>query len=155
MNSLEKPKYKILVMHGPNLNLLGQREPEIYGHTTLDDINHELENISQKSGIMLEYYQSNSEAELIGRTQSSFKDSYDFIIVNPAGYTHTSVAWRDALLAIKRPFIEVHLSNIFAREEFRHKSYFSDIAIGVISGLGTNSYRLALTYAIEYLLGKE
>ena len=148
-------KYKILVLHGPNLNLLGLREPEIYGHTRLSDINTELENISQKSQIMLEYYQSNSEAELIGKTQSCFNQNYDFLIINPAAFTHTSIAWRDALLAIKKPFIEVHLSNVFAREEFRHKSFFSDIAIGVISGLGTKSYRLALTYAIEYLTGKE
>ena len=148
-------KYKILVLHGPNLNLLGLREPEIYGYTRLADINNELENISQKSQIMLEYYQSNSEADLIGKTQSCFNQNYDFLIINPAAFTHTSIAWRDALLAIKKPFIEVHLSNIFAREEFRHKSFFSDIAIGVISGLGTKSYRLALTYAIEYLSGKE
>ena len=148
-------KIKILVLHGPNLNLLGQREPEIYGHTTLEEINKELEKISQKSGIMLEYFQSNSESELIEKTHTTLKNNYDFLIINPAAFTHTSVAWRDAVLAIKKPFIEVHLSNVFAREEFRHRSYFSDIAVGVISGLGTKSYRLALTYAIEYLTGKE
>lgn len=148
-------KLKILVLHGPNLNLLGQREPEVYGTATLEDINQELEKICSPFGIVLECYQSNSESELITKTQEHFQNNYDFLIINPAGYTHTSIAWRDAVIAINKPFIEVHLSNIFAREEFRHKSYFSDIAVGVISGLGKKGYILALNYAIESLLGRE
>jgi 3-dehydroquinate dehydratase-2 len=148
-------KYKILVLNGPNLNLLGKREPQIYGHDTLDSINKSLIQIAEQAEIMLESYQSNSESDLIEKTQSCFLHNYDFLIINPAAYTHTSIAWRDAVLAIKKPFIEIHLSNIFAREEFRHKSYFSDIAVGVISGLGIKGYQLALTYAIDYLFGKE
>ena len=147
--------YKILVLHGPNLNLLGKREPEIYGHDTLENINNSLLEVANSSNIMLEYYQSNSESELITKTQSYFENNYDFLIINPAAFTHTSIALRDAVLAINKPFIEVHLSNIFTREQFRHKSYFSDIAIGVISGLGVKGYHMALTYAIEYLSGKE
>lgn len=150
-----KQKFKILVLHGPNLNLLGKREPEIYGADTLHEIDKELENISKQFGIILECYQSNNEGELISKTQECFKHNYDFLIINPAGYTHTSVAWRDALIAINKPFIEVHLSNVFARETFRHKSYFSDIAAGVICGLGKSGYILALNYAIESLLGKD
>ncbi len=148
-------KYKILVIHGPNLNLLGKREPEIYGSETLCDINKSLLEVANNSNIVLESYQSNSESDLITKTHSCFEDNYDFLIINPAAFTHTSIALRDAVLAINKPFIEVHLSNIFKREEFRHKSYFSDIAIGVISGLGVKGYHMALTYAIDYLSGKE
>ncbi|MDQ5919954.1 MAG: 3-dehydroquinate dehydratase [Pseudomonadota bacterium] len=151
----KKSGYNILLMHGPNLNLLGKREPQIYGKMTLDDIHQELEIICQKSGVVLECYQNNSEGALISKTHECIGGGYDFLIINPAGYTHTSIAWRDALLAVNTPFIEVHLSNIFAREEFRHKSYFSDIAVGIISGLGSTGYKLALNYAINSLLEKE
>ena len=152
---MASPSYKIMILHGPNLNLLGFREPEIYGKTTLDNINQRLKQISLQYDVAIDFYQSNSEADLINKTQQSFFENYDFLIINPSGYTHTSIAWRDALLAINKPFIEVHLSNIFAREEFRHKSYFSDIAVGLICGLGEKGYESALIYAIEYLLEKE
>ncbi|MCO6427611.1 type II 3-dehydroquinate dehydratase [Nitrosomonas communis] len=134
----------ILVIHGPNLNLLGIREPEIYGKTTLDDINRKLYEISLAAEARLEVFQSNSEGELINRVQQAMRDETDFIIINPAGLTHTSIALRDALAATGLPFIEIHLSNIYAREAFRQKSYFSDLAIGVISGLGAKGYELAL-----------
>lgn len=139
---------KILVLHGPNLNLLGTREPGIYGLVTLDEINRSLSKIAENSGILLENFQSNAEADLIGRIQQTIGDETDFIIINPAAYTHTSVALRDALAAVRLPFIEVHLSNIFARESFRRESYFSDLAVGVISGLGPKGYELALEYAL-------
>ncbi len=139
---------KILVMHGPNLNLLGTREPDVYGLVTLDEINRSLSKLAENSGILLENFQSNAEADLIGRIQQTIGDKTDFIIINPAAYTHTSVALRDALAAVKLPFIEVHLSNIFARESFRRESYFSDLAVGVISGLGPKGYELALEYAL-------
>lgn len=139
---------KILILHGPNLNLLGLREPEIYGDVTLADINRNLFQIAEDAGVTLETFQSNAEAELIDKIQQALSDGTNFIIINPAAYTHTSVAMRDALAAIKLPFIEIHLSNIFSRESFRQKSYFSDLAIGVISGLGAKGYELALTYAL-------
>ena len=139
----------ILVLHGPNLNLLGVREPEHYGKTTLEDINQALAKQAQQAGVNLECFQSNSEAELVTKIQSIAAKKVDYVIINPAAYTHTSVAMRDALSAIKVPFIEVHLSNVYAREAFRKHSYFSDIAIGVISGLGAKGYELALDYAIE------
>jgi len=139
---------KILVLHGPNLNMLGMREPEIYGDVTLDDINRNLSQAAESAGLMLETFQSNAEAELIDRIQQALSDGTDFIIINPAAFTHTSVAIRDALAAIKLPFIEIHLSNIFTRESFRRKSYFSDLAVGVISGLGAKGYELALAYAL-------
>ncbi len=142
------PPKKILVLHGPNLNMLGTREPEVYGFVTLDEINRNLAKIAEDAGIFLENFQSNSEADLIGRIQQTISDGTDFIIINPAAYTHTSVALRDALAAVKLPFIEVHLSNIFARETFRRESYFSDLAVGVISGLGPKGYELALEYAL-------
>ena len=148
-------KHKILILHGSNLNLLGKREPEIYGRDTLEDINKSLLEVANNSNIVLESYQSNSESDLITKIQSGFENNYDFLIINTAAFTHTSIALRDAVLAVNRPFIEVHLSNVFAREQFRHKSYFSDIAIGVISGLGVKGYHMALTYAIDYLSGKE
>ena len=141
----------ILVLHGPNLNLLGLREPEHYGKDTLDGINRGLVEQAQKAGLKLETYQSNAEAELINKIQSLAGKSVDFIIINPAAFTHTSVAMRDALAAVKIPFIEVHLSNVYAREAFRHHSYFTDIAVGVISGLGSQGYTLALDYAISKL----
>ncbi len=140
---------KILILHGPNLNMLGLREPEIYGDVTLADINRNLCQIAEDAGVTLETFQSNAEAELIDRIQQTLSDGTDFIIINPAAYTHTSVAMRDALAAIKLPFIEIHLSNIFTRESFRQKSYFSDLAVGVISGLGDKGYELALAYALR------
>ena len=144
---------KVLVLHGPNLNLLGLREPEHYGKDTLDNINERLMNQAQEAGLSLETFQSNSEAELISKIQSLAKQDIGFIIINPAAFTHTSVAMRDALAAVKIPFIEVHLSNVYAREAFRHHSYFSDIATGVISGFGAESYTLALKYVIHQLRG--
>lgn len=139
----------IVVLHGPNLNLLGLREPEHYGHATLESINQSLVAQAQAHSLQLETFQSNSEADLVGKLQSLAHKSVDFIIINPAAFTHTSVAMRDALAAIKIPFIEVHLSNVYARESFRHHSYFTDIAVGVISGLGAQGYSLALSYAIN------
>ena len=148
-----KNSKKVLVLHGPNLNLLGLREPEHYGKDTLDSINERLAKQAQEAGLALETFQSNSEAELISKIQSLAKQYIGFIIINPAAFTHTSDAMRDALAAVKIPFVEVHLSNIYAREAFRHHSYFSDIAVGIISGLGAESYSLALTYAIHQLRG--
>ena len=139
----------ILVLHGPNLNLLGMREPEHYGKETLEGINRLLTEQAQAAGITLETFQSNSEADLVGKLHTLTGKSVDFIIINPAAFTHTSVALRDALAAVKIPFIEVHLSNVYAREPFRHHSYFSDIAVGVISGLGALGYASALSYAIN------
>jgi 3-dehydroquinate dehydratase-2 len=139
----------ILVLHGPNLNLLGSREPEIYGSVTLADIDRNLTELAKLSGCRLQILQSNAEYELINRIHDAHKEGVDFIIFNPAGLTHTSVALRDALLAVAIPFVEVHLSNIFSREEFRQHSYFSDIAKGVISGLGAQGYELALQFAIK------
>ena len=146
----------ILVLHGPNLNLLGVREPEHYGSLTLADINNHLQGMAKQVNIALESYQSNAEADIVSKIQSLASSSstvnhIDFIIINPAAFTHTSIAIRDALSAVKIPFIEVHLSNVFARESFRHHSYFSDIAVGVISGLGAEGYYAALRYAIDKL----
>ncbi|WP_020410346.1 type II 3-dehydroquinate dehydratase [Hahella ganghwensis] len=138
----------ILVIHGPNLNLLGTREPEIYGSETLDDINLRLTQQAKTQGHHLLTLQSNAEYELIDRIHEAKREGVDFIIINPAAFTHTSVAIRDALLGVGIPFVEVHLSNVHAREAFRHHSYFSDIAIGVICGLGSQSYDLALQAAI-------
>ena len=140
----------ILVLHGPNLNLLGSREPDVYGRITLDEINESLENLAEKSRAKLLCFQSNAEAELVERVQLASIDGTQFIIINPAAYTHTSVALRDALAAVAIPFIEVHLSNVFARESFRKESYFSDLAIGVISGLGAAGYEFAVQFALGY-----
>jgi 3-dehydroquinate dehydratase-2 len=139
---------RILVVHGPNLNLLGRREPGIYGKTTLADINGRLQELARAAGASLEAIQSNSEAELVGRVQQLMDAPVDFVIINPAALTHTSVALRDALAAVKVPFIEVHLSNVFAREPFRHHSYFTDLAVGLICGLGPRGYELALEHAL-------
>lgn len=139
---------RILVLHGPNLNLLGRREPAIYGTTTLADIDALLAARAASAGVELECFQSNSEAELVGRVQQLLDRPADFLIVNPAAFTHTSVALRDALAAVKVPFIEVHLSNVFAREPFRHHSYFTDLAVGMICGLGPQGYLLALERAL-------
>jgi 3-dehydroquinate dehydratase-2 len=141
---------KILVLHGPNLNLLGTREPDVYGRVTLDEINAKLSAQAMANDANLSYLQSNAEAELITRVQQAREDGTDFIIINPAAFTHTSVAIRDALAAVAIPFVEVHLSNVFAREAFRKESYFSDIAVGVISGLGATGYELALQFALQH-----
>jgi len=142
---------KILVLHGPNLNLLGLREPDIYGAHTLANIDDRLGQLAIQSGAMALSFQSNHEGELIDRVHQTIHEGIDFIICNPAGLTHTSVALRDALLAVAIPFIEVHLSNIYAREPFRHHSYFSDVAVGCITGLGVHGYELALAYALTCL----
>ena len=139
----------ILVLHGPNLNLLGQREPEHYGSETLGTIDRRLAGRARQAGCRLETYQSNVEGDLVNRIQQAQRDGVDFIIINPAAYTHTSVAMRDALAAVRIPFIEVHLSNVFAREKFRRLSYFTDLAVGVISGMGGTGYDLALEYALQ------
>jgi len=149
-----KSLMSVLVLHGPNLNLLGLREPEHYGYDTLDSINQRLTKQAKAANVALEAFQSNSEAELIGKVQSLAGKSTDFVIINPAALTHTSVALRDALAAVKIPFIEVHLSNVQARESFRHHSYFTDIAVGVISGLGAKGYELALDYAVSAIKSK-
>ncbi|HAD30577.1 MULTISPECIES: type II 3-dehydroquinate dehydratase [unclassified Methylophaga] len=141
---------KFLVLHGPNLNLLGQREPEIYGATTLDDINTRLAELAQADGHQLDSLQSNAEHELVSAIQSA-RQQYDFILINPAAFTHTSVAIRDALAAVAIPFIEIHLSNVHRREAFRQQSYFSDLAVGVICGLGAQGYELALQAATKQL----
>ena len=141
----------ILVLHGPNLNLLGLREPEHYGNVTLAGINDSLQAQAKLASIALEAYQSNAEAEIVDKIQSLAINKVDFIIINPAAFTHTSISIRDAISAVKIPFIEVHLSNVFARESFRHHSYFSDIAVGVISGLGAEGYNAALRYAANLL----
>lgn len=141
----------ILVLHGPNLNLLGTREPEVYGTTTLDDINVQLSTICHDQGHHLMALQSNAEYELIDRIHEAAKEGVNFILFNPAAFTHTSVAIRDALLGVNIPFIEVHLSNVYRREAFRHHSYFSDIAEGLICGLGAKGYELALAAALEQI----
>lgn len=141
----------ILVLHGPNLNLLGAREPGLYGVETLADINARLSQTCLDAGHHLLHMQSNAEHELIDRIHDAARERISFIIFNPAAFTHTSVALRDALLAVEIPFIEVHLSNIYQREPFRHHSYFSDVATGVISGLGSQSYDLALQAALHRL----
>ena len=138
---------KILVLNGPNLNLLGAREPTVYGSTTLDDIRRCCEALAQSLGHELSFFQSNAEHELVERIHLACRERIDFIVINPAAYTHTSIALRDALLAVGIPFIEVHLSNVFAREPFRHHSYLSDLAVGIISGLGAQGYELAIQAA--------
>lgn len=141
---------KILVIHGPNLNLLGSREPDVYGSDTLDSIDQELAQLAKHESADLETFQSNSEGEIVNRIQQAASDGTDFIIINPAAYTHTSVAIRDAFLGVNIPFIETHLSNVHARDDFRRHSYLSDIAVGVICGFARNSYLLALRAAINH-----
>ena len=143
--------HSILVLHGPNLNLLGLREPNHYGNVTLADIDSTLAQKAATADVALTSFQSNSETELVNKIQSLATSPVDFVIINPAAYTHTSIAMRDALSAVKVPFVEVHLSNVYAREAFRKHSYFSDIAVGVISGLGGQGYLLALDFAITQL----
>ncbi|MPS25597.1 type II 3-dehydroquinate dehydratase [Pigmentiphaga sp.] len=142
--------HRILVLHGPNLNLLGTREPGIYGATTLADIDARLLALAQQHGASLASFQSNHEGALVDRIQAAVGEGVDFIVINPAAYTHTSVAVRDALAAVAVPFIEVHLSNVHKREAFRHRSYFSDLAVGVIAGLGVDGYEAAVRYALSH-----
>jgi len=139
---------RILVLHGPNLNLLGTREPEVYGTLTLADINQRLEQVAAERGAELAAFQSNHEGALVDRIQEAARDGTQYIIINAAAYTHTSVAIRDALAAVAIPFVEVHLSNVYKREEFRHHSYLSSTAQGVIAGLGAFGYEAALQYAL-------
>lgn len=141
---------QVLVVHGPNLNLLGSREPEQYGAATLAQINADLTQLAAEAGATLLTFQSNHEGELIDRVHTARSDGTGFVILNPGAFTHTSVALRDALAATALPFIEVHLSNVHRREPFRHRSYFSDLAVGVIVGLGASGYRLALQYALAH-----
>ena len=141
----------ILVLHGPNLNLLGTREPGLYGRETLASINRRLAATASGAGVRLDCFQSNHEGELVERIQRAKAEGVGFIVINPAGYTHTSVVIRDALTAVRIPFIEVHLSNIFAREPWRHHSHFTAVAVGAILGLGSRGYDLALEYALKHL----
>lgn len=148
---MSKKQNKILVIHGPNLHLLGKREKDIYGSFSLGELNKELKKIAQKKKVLLEAYQSNSEGDIVDKIS---RTKYDFLIINPAAYTHTSVAIRDALLAVDKPTIEVHISNVYKREKFRKKSLISDVVMGTISGLGKLSYTCALMAALSQL-GKE
>ena len=145
---------QLLVLNGPNLNLLGTREPSIYGAQTLSDIDTSLTAIATAEGAALTTFQSNDEGALVSRIQCAAKDGTTFIIINAAAYTHTSVAIRDALAAVGLPFVEVHLSNVYRREAFRHQSYLSDLAIGVIAGLGAEGYRAAVRFALQYPSGQ-
>ena len=145
---------KFLVLNGPNLNLLGEREPEVYGTTTLAEIDTRLNNLATTQGNELTCFQSNAEHELVDKIHDAKKSGADFILINPGAFTHTSIALRDAMLGTEIPFIEVHLSNVFAREEFRKSSYLSDIAVAVVSGLGDYGYELALMGAEKYLTRK-
>jgi len=142
-------KRRILVLHGPNLNLLGTREPEVYGRETLEAINHRLEHTAKAAGAAIAFFQSNHEGDLVDRVQAARAEGFGFILINPGGLTHTSVALRDALAGVAIPFVEVHLSNIHAREPFRRHSYFSDTAVGTICGLGSRGYDFALEYALQ------
>jgi len=142
--------HNILVINGPNLNLLGTREPHIYGHDTLHDIMQRLATQASAAGARCTHFQSNHEGALVERIHAARTDGTDFILINAAAYTHTSVAIRDALCGVHIPFVEVHLSNVYQREAFRHHSYLSDVAVGVIAGLGAQGYALALQYALEY-----
>ena len=143
-------KQRLLVLHGPNLNLLGTREPKVYGRETLDEINRRLIAAGRAAGAEVQCFQSNLEGELIDRIQQARREGVGFIVFNPAAYTHTSVALRDALAGVAIPFIEVHLSNVHAREAFRHRSYFSDVAVGTIVGLGAHGYDFALQFGLQY-----
>ena len=144
-------KNGLLIIHGPNLNLLGTREPEVYGHTTLADINARLAHLARRHGAAFDHFQSNHEGALVDRIQAARADGTAFIIINPAAYTHTSVAMRDALAAVAIPFVEVHLSNVHRRESFRHHSYFSDLAEATVVGMGAYGYEAALRFALHRL----
>ncbi|PIE41982.1 MAG: type II 3-dehydroquinate dehydratase [Gammaproteobacteria bacterium] len=144
----------LLVLNGPNLNLLGQREPGHYGNDTLETINQRLTALANAAGYQLDAFQSNTEGEIINKIHSTLGSDVEFIIINPGAFTHTSIAIRDALLGVSMPFIEVHLSNVHAREQFRHHSYFADIAVGTITGLGAKGYEFALQAAIAQLADK-
>jgi 3-dehydroquinate dehydratase-2 len=150
-SSLAGARPKVLVLHGPNLNLLGTREPAVYGRETLADINRRLRDQAEAAGAGLEAFQSNHEGALVDRVHQARDEGVGFIVINPGGFTHSSVALRDALTGVSIPFVEVHLSNIHAREPFRHHSYFSDKAAGTIVGLGAHGYELALAYALRRL----
>jgi len=143
-------KKNLLVINGPNLNLLGTRERSHYGNETLSAITARLASRAGQAGAKFSAFQSNSEAELVDRIQHAREEGVDFIIINPAAYTHTSIAMRDALAAVRIPFVEVHVSNVFAREAFRRESYFTEIAVGIISGLGAKGYELAVEFALQY-----
>ena len=143
-------KYSILVVNGPNLNMLGVREPEIYGHETLKDLEKMLQNVADELDVKIEFYQSNHEGDIVDTIQQSYK-KVDFILLNAGAYTHTSVAIRDALAGIDMPFYEIHISNVHKREEFRHHSFLSDVAVGVIVGFGLDGYEFALRGAVRYL----
>jgi 3-dehydroquinate dehydratase II len=140
----------LLILHGPNLNLLGRREPEIYGRTTLDEIDARLKALAEQRGAKCDSFQSNHEGALVDRIHQALEDGIDFIVINPAALTHTSVALRDALAGVAIPFIEVHLSNVHKREEFRHHSYLADLAVGTVCGLGVSGYENALAYALDH-----
>jgi 3-dehydroquinate dehydratase II len=140
----------LLVLNGPNLNLLGLREPHLYGNTTLPQLEAALAELAKTLGVTLSTYQSNHEGALVDRIQAARTDGTDFMIVNAGAYTHTSVAIRDALAGIKIPFIEVHISNVYKREEFRHHSYLSDLAVGVVAGLGPSGYEAAVRFAAQF-----
>ena len=142
-------KRHVLILHGPNLNLLGTREPEVYGRETLETIDRRLAAAGRTAGAVVLSFQSNIEGELIDRVHKAKAEGVEFIIINPAGYTHSSVALRDALAGVAIPFVEVHLSNVHSREAFRHRSYFSDLAVGVICGLGSRCYDFALEFALS------
>ncbi len=142
---------KVLVLHGPNLNLLGTREPEVYGRETLDDVNQRLQRQALQMGVELDVFQSNWEGGIVDRIHAARTDNTGFVIINPGAFTHTSVAIRDAFAGVAIPFIEIHISNVFAREAFRHHSYLSPLAAGVIVGLGAEGYALALDYALKHL----
>lgn len=141
---------KILVVNGPNLNLLGEREPEKYGKKTLEDINAAITKLARELGTEVEFFQSNSEGELVSKIQQ-VKQNFDGILINPAAYTHTSIAIRDAILAVTKPCVEVHLSNLYTREEFRHHSYIAPVCVGQISGFGVDSYLLGLKALVNHL----
>ena len=142
---------EILILNGPNLNLLGKREPALYGQVGLDEITVRLQKLAEQAGHSIAFFQSNAEHALVERVQAAMREQVKFIIINPAAFTHTSIALRDALAAAAIPFIEVHLSNVYAREPFRRQSYFSDLAVGVISGLGALGYEFALRTALQRL----
>jgi 3-dehydroquinate dehydratase II len=145
---------RLLVLHGPNLNLLGTREPEVYGHVTLADIDRALAEKASAAGVELSTFQSNHEGALVDRIQAARNEAVDFVLINPAAYTHTSVAIRDALAGVDLPFVEIHLSNVHRREAFRHQSYFSDLAVAVVCGFGWKGYLYALDFALERIAEK-